>query len=130
MYEGRVEICSNGVWGTIYSGGWDSRDAMVICRQLGRYQPYSSMSDLTLLLYNSTKKYNVIKSTGVEVFLNSYFGPGSGPFVYAYLGCAGTESTLADCSSSNPLYYSGSHSYRDAGVRCNRVATTSKSDLG
>ena len=41
--EGRVEICSNGVWGTIYSGGWDIHDATVACRQLGLYQPYSSM---------------------------------------------------------------------------------------
>ena len=55
MYEGTVEICSNGVWGTIYHGGWDSRDATVICRQLGRYQPYSSMPDSTSLLYNNTK---------------------------------------------------------------------------
>ena len=21
--EGRIEICSNGVWGTIYAGNWD-----------------------------------------------------------------------------------------------------------
>ena len=42
MNEGRVEICSNGVWGTINGGGWDSRDAKVVCKQLGLYQPYSS----------------------------------------------------------------------------------------
>ena len=40
--EGRVEVCSNGVWGTIYEEGWDSRDAKVVCKQLGLSQPYSS----------------------------------------------------------------------------------------
>ena len=44
MYEGRVEICSNGVWGTIRQQyrGFDSRAAVVVCRQLGFYQDYSS----------------------------------------------------------------------------------------
>ena len=41
--EGRVEICTNGVWGTIYAGNWDSRDAKVVCRRLGLYQQYSSI---------------------------------------------------------------------------------------
>ena len=34
-YEGRVEICFSGVWGTICSNNWDSREAIVVCRQLG-----------------------------------------------------------------------------------------------
>ena len=33
--EGRVEICSQGLWGAIAYRSWDTNDAMVVCRQLG-----------------------------------------------------------------------------------------------
>ena len=35
--EGRVELCSSGVWITIRETNWDYIDARVVCRQLGYY---------------------------------------------------------------------------------------------
>jgi len=32
--EGKLEMCRNGVWGTICNRGWDDIDAQVACTEL------------------------------------------------------------------------------------------------
>ena len=65
--------------------------------------------------------------TGIDLLYTSYFGRGSGPILFAYLNCDGTESRLSDCTYSSYPFWA-SHS-SDAGVRCQPPTVTSKHNV-
>ena len=71
--EGRVEICYNGVWGTVCDYGWDEVDANVICQQLG---------------------FNNQRALPTN---DSRFGDGEGPILLENVRCNQQHSNLSQC---------------------------------
>ncbi|XP_028411924.1 deleted in malignant brain tumors 1 protein-like isoform X2 [Dendronephthya gigantea] len=89
---GRVEVFYRGQWGTICDGGWDFKDAIVACRQLG----YA---------------FAVRSIPGGEV------PPGTGPVMLSNVRCTGQEQNIRSCPHNGWANNDCPHS-NDAGVEC------------
>ena len=68
-----MEICYNGVWGTVCDYGWDQVDANVVCQQLG------------------------FSCQGAISTSNSHFGAGEGPVLLENVRCNQSHSNLSQC---------------------------------
>ncbi|XP_011408713.1 PREDICTED: scavenger receptor cysteine-rich domain superfamily protein-like [Amphimedon queenslandica] len=93
LTQGRIEICIDGVWGTVCDRGWDTIDANIVCAQLGLYP------------------------SGARPRYGAFYGQGSGPIFLSGLKCTGTESNLLNCSR-DVLDAEYCRHYEDAGVAC------------
>eukprot|EP00058_Branchiostoma_floridae_P007725 XP_002593213.1 hypothetical protein BRAFLDRAFT_120139 [Branchiostoma floridae] len=91
FYYGRVEVYYNGQWGTVCDDGFDSREATVICRELG-------FSDY------------------ITYYSNAYYGQGNGPIWMDHLNCYGYESSLQFCPHDGWGSHCGHH--EDISVVC------------
>ena len=124
-YEGRVEICYDGVWGSVCDSGWDNWDAAIVCLQMGfqgASKTYIVQLTYPLDVGGVTDILSTI-TTDATALYNSYFGDGEGPYHLSGLNCRGNERTLLNCprSSSRPIGYHTCSPGNDAGVRCDGI---------
>ncbi|XP_037373120.1 soluble scavenger receptor cysteine-rich domain-containing protein SSC5D [Talpa occidentalis] len=89
---GRLEVWHAGRWGTVCDDGWDLRDAVVACRELGCGAALAAPG-------------------------GARFGPGAGPVWMDDVGCGGGEQALRDCPRS-PWGRSNCDHSEDAGLVC------------
>ena len=94
-YEGRVELCIDGEWGTICDSFWTAIDAVVACRQLSL-----GISDAT--------------AVG-----SAQYGQGNGTIHLDRFFCFGDENYLTDCIHRRAPTEC-QHS-QDAGVVCSGI---------
>ena len=93
IYEGRVEVWYNGLWGTVCDAGWDYNNVKVVCRQLG-------------LSYDNA-----------ELKTGAYFGEGTGNIWLNDFVCTGSEENLWTCEQVGRGAKNCNHR-SDVGVVC------------
>ena len=113
--EGRVEYCSNGLWGTVCDDGWDSNDAAVVCRQLG----LPTECEYTVFKVSNTfNNILIIILDHTDVYIE-YFGGGSGPIVLIEVACTGSEINLSQCPQNKVGHRNCLHT-EDIGIQCQK----------
>ncbi|XP_028250763.1 lysyl oxidase homolog 3B isoform X2 [Parambassis ranga] len=99
-YEGRVEVQVGSKWGTVCSTGWTTREAMVVCRQLGLGY---SMHAITETWYWDSSNVTEMVMSGVR--------------------CAGNEMALSQCQHHKTVSCQKAAAKFAAGVICSETAS-------
>lgn len=107
-----MELCYDGVWGTVCNSLWSQADAVVACRQLGHSSAGKNL-DARVICIHSHSTFSV----GAIAVTSSEFGLGNGPVLIHDVTCSGYEHNLLDCRNGGIERNSCSHS-RDAGIVC------------
>ncbi|XP_076605604.1 lysyl oxidase homolog 3B isoform X5 [Chaetodon auriga] len=99
-YEGRVEVQVGSKWGTVCSTGWTTREAMVVCRQLGLGYAMHAINETW---YWDSSNVTEMVMSGVK--------------------CTGNEMSLSQCQHHKTVSCQKSAAKFAAGVICSETAS-------
>ncbi|XP_028293909.1 lysyl oxidase homolog 3B isoform X2 [Gouania willdenowi] len=99
-YEGRVEVRVGSKWGTVCSTGWTTKEAMVVCRQLGLGY---SMHAITETWYWDSSNVTDMVMSGVK--------------------CTGSELSLSQCQHHKTISCQKAAAKFSAGVICSETVS-------
>uniref|UniRef100_A0A8C7CMK7 Lysyl oxidase homolog n=1 Tax=Oncorhynchus kisutch TaxID=8019 RepID=A0A8C7CMK7_ONCKI len=99
-YEGRVEVQVGARWGTVCSASWTTKEAMVVCRQLGLGY---SMHAITETWYWDSSNVTEMVMSGVK--------------------CTGNEMSLSHCQHHRTVSCQKTAAKFSAGVICSETAS-------
>ena len=116
--EGRVEICTDGIWMTTYNT-WSYNEAKVVCRQLGYYD---QCKYVTCICY-------FMNTTGSVAITDIKWKTKNERIGYVF-SCNGNEQYLKNCSRIQKYTYyrrlNNWYNKNRRGVDCQKNTSTSK----
>ena len=92
--QGRVEVFFDGQWGTVCDDGFDTDEALVVCRSCG---------------------YGMVNAVRPEAFFGE--GDSNSPIWLDDVDCRGDESEISDCAHLQLGSHNCGH-WEDVGVEC------------
>ena len=108
--EGRVEFCSEGIWGTVCSDMWDENNALMVCRELGLPTEGEIRHSVVMKTILTTVHFAVVSVIDT-------FGGGTGPILLDEVDCVGNESSLFECPHTEIESHDYFH-HEDVSVKC------------
>lgn len=112
QYEGRIEMCYNGLWGSVCQSSFSQEEARVVCNQLG-YQSNEKLKVLFLIFYI------FFLFSGFAVRASpTQFGPSRLPVFTLAARCTRSHTSNLTSCAQKTVPGSFCYSYNEAGVTC------------
>ena len=109
--DGRVEVCLNGVWGSVCDDRWDYLDATVVCHQL-------QYNGSEFIYFHNIYPWSISFTASYPLFGHINTDPSPLKFHLDNVQCYGNETKLSECQHLGVGEHNCVVEREEAGVVC------------